>query len=82
MIEQIVIGICGASSIWLSQSANPKTQRYACIFGLSAQPFWFYATYHAQQWGMLALCIFYAIAWARGIFNHWIKPAKCGGGSE
>ena len=44
-------------------------------FGLASQPFFFYATWTAGQYGMLALTALYAIGWATGIYNHWIRPA-------
>jgi hypothetical protein len=75
MIAQTVIGICGVASVWLSQSPDVRRQKYACIYGMAAQPFWFYATWQAQQWGIFILCFFYAAAWMRGLWNHWLEPA-------
>ena len=42
-------------------------------FGLAGQPFWFYTTWQAEQWGIFILSFFYAGAWAKGIYNYWIK---------
>lgn len=72
IIDQIVIAVCGTSSAWLSQSPNRKTQRYGCLFGLFAQPFWMYATFTAGQWGIFALSFLYTAAWARGVKTYWI----------
>ena len=74
MIEQIGIAICGVSAVFLSQDARESWRRWACIFGLVGQPFWFYATYRAEQWGIFLLCFVYAYSWARGIRTYWIKP--------
>lgn len=76
MIEQIVIAICGLSSVYLSQDRDPRRQRFACLFGLCAQPFWFYACWKAQQWGIVALAFVYTAGWARGVWNFWIKPGR------
>ena len=38
------------------------------------QPFWFYATWKAGQWGIFALCTLYTYAWARGVWTHWLSP--------
>ncbi len=76
MIEQVAIGILGISSVWLSQERELRLRRYACLCGLTAQPFWFYATYKANQYGMMFLCIVYTIAWSRGIYNNWIKAVQ------
>jgi hypothetical protein len=73
MIEQIAIAACGIASIYASQDRRLSVQRYACLFGLAAQPFWFYATFRAGQWGIFALSIVYALGWARGVLNFWVR---------
>lgn len=72
MIEQIGIAVFGLVAVFLSQDSRESWRRFACIFGLAGQPFWFYATYQAEQWGIFALCFFYAYSWARGIRTYWI----------
>lgn len=74
MIEQLVIAVCGMSSVWLSQDRRRSWQRFACLFGIVAQPFWMYATWHASQWGIFALSFVYAAGWARGVWNFWLRP--------
>lgn len=76
MIDQIVIGVCGLSSVFLSQSASNNLQRYACLFGIVAQPFWFYSAYTAEQWGILVLAFIYTAGWSQGVYNFWIKPRR------
>lgn len=75
MIEQAVIAICGIASVWLSQDVRRSWQRWACIFGIVAQPFWLYATWSAGQWGIFALTFVYAAGWARGVRNFWLRAA-------
>lgn len=75
MIEQILIAVLGVVAIWCSQCDAPYN-RYACLFGMAGQPFWFIATYQAEQWGIFILAIFYTVAWAKGINKHWIGRAK------
>lgn len=72
-MEQIGIAFTGAVAVFLSQDSRETWRRWACIFGMAGQPFWFYATFKAEQWGMFALCVLYAAAWARGINTHWLK---------
>lgn len=75
MIEQIAIALLGVTAVWLSQDARESRRRWASVFGLLGQPFWFYATWKAQQWGIVALCFVYAWAWFRGFRLHWLsKP--------
>ncbi len=72
-MEQIIIGLTGVTAIFLTQSTKQEFRKYAPIFGLIGQPFWFYSAYTSEQWGIFVLCIFYTFAWAKGIFNFWIK---------
>lgn len=74
MMAQISIGLLGVVAAFLSQDELAARRRYACLFGLAAQPFWFYATWKAQQYGIFALSFFYAASWLRGFINHWVRP--------
>jgi hypothetical protein len=74
MIDQIGIALTGVTAIFLTQSKNEWLRRYACLFGMAGQPFWFYAAFTAEQWGILALNFLYAAAWAKGIWQHWVVP--------
>jgi hypothetical protein len=74
MIEQSIIAICGLASVFLSQDRRVAWQRWACIFGIVAQPFWMYACWKAEQWGIFILSFVYAAGWVRGVFNFWIRP--------
>ena len=71
-MEQLAIAFTGVIAIWLSQDCCPKRRRYACLFGLAGQPFWFYSAWQAEQWGIFALCLFYAWAWFKGVRTHWL----------
>jgi len=71
MIDQIAIGLFSVTAVFLSQDRRAHVRRYACLFGLAAQPFWFYATYIAGQWGIFALSFLYTLSWLRGFRVHW-----------
>jgi nicotinamide riboside transporter PnuC len=73
MNEQWGIALFGVIAITLSQDRNPERQRYACLFGLAGQPFWFYAAWTSQQWGIGLLTLLYTLAWSRGVWTQWIK---------
>lgn len=75
MIEQAVIAICGVASIFLSQAPTAGQRRWAPVIGLIAQPFWLFASWRAEQWGIVALTFFYAAGWLRGIRTYWL-PRK------
>jgi hypothetical protein len=72
-MEQIAIALTGAVAIWLSQQSNDRLKKYACLLGIIGQPFWFYATFKAEQWGIFALSFFYTYSWFVGFKNNWMK---------
>ncbi len=72
-MNQLMIGITGVVAIYLSQHKSDNIRKYACLFGLAGQPFWFYSAYKADQWGIFILCIMYTISWITGIKNNWFN---------
>jgi len=72
-MEQIAIAFTGVVAIWLTQQGKESWKKYACLFGLAGQPFWFYSSYTFEQWGILALCIFYTYSWCLGVKNNWFN---------
>jgi len=72
-LEQLGIAIFGVAAIRLSQDHRDRVRRWACICGLCAQPFWFYTTWKAGQWGIFALCFLYSWAWIKGVRTYWLK---------
>lgn len=73
-LDQLAIAFTGVIAIWLTQDARAHWRRWACVFGMCAQPFWFYATWRAGQWGIFALSFLYTYAWWRGLWSQWLKP--------
>jgi hypothetical protein len=78
VIDQLAIGLCGVAAVFLSQDKRESRRRYACLFGLASQPFWLYTTWHAQQYGIFALCFLYMFSWMRGFYGHWIVRSNAG----
>jgi len=74
-MEQIAIALTGVVAIWLSQDKRERWRKWACIFGLVGQPFWFYSAYTAEQWGIFILCGFYTSAWLKGFRTNWMSAA-------
>lgn len=73
MIEQIFIAVTELIAVFLIQSKNENHAKWASVFGLLGQPFWFYASYKANQFGQFSLCFFFTAAWAKSYYEHWIK---------
>ena len=74
-VDQGLILVCGALAAWLSQDLSQARARWACVFGLASQPFFLAATWQAGQLGMFALAMLYTVAWARGAWSYWLRPA-------
>ena len=72
-LAQLGIAVFGVAAIRLSQHHRDGVRRWACICGLLAQPFWFYATATAGQWGIFALCFLYTWAWFKGLRTYWMR---------
>jgi len=75
VIDQIVIALTGVPAVFLTQSKSEKLRKCACLFGACGQPFWIYAAWTAEQWGILALTSLYTFAWFKGVWQHWLLPA-------
>lgn len=66
-MEQLAIAITGCVAIWLANDQRQPWRKWASVFGLVGQPFWFYSAFIAEQWGILALSFVYTAAWVRGL---------------
>lgn len=73
IIVQVFIAILGVTGIYLANDHRPHLRRYACLFGLAAQPFWFVSSWMTEQWGIFGLCFLYTWAWFKGFRNQWLK---------
>jgi hypothetical protein len=71
MIVQIFIAVTELIAIFLIQSKKESHRKFAPIFGLLGQPFWFYSSYEANQWGAFVLCFFFTAAWIKGLKDYW-----------
>lgn len=81
MIAQIFIAVFGVAAVWLSQDTRRSVQRWASVFGLASQPFWYCAAIETQQWGILFLSVVYTVAWCKGFYTFWFfdeeYPKEC-----
>jgi hypothetical protein len=71
---QLGIATLGVTAVYLSQDTRASHRRWSSAAGLAGQPFWFFETITARQWGMVALCCLYTMVWARGFWSFWIAP--------
>lgn len=78
-ITQPAIALLSSVAVWLTQMHSRKAQRIAPILGMLSQPFWFYAAWSSEQWGVFVACVVCALAWAKGLWVHWIAPRPSSG---
>lgn len=71
MIVQSAIVIFSCISITLFSSKT--LYKWGFVAGILGQPFWVYATFTTEQWGMLLVAVWFSISHLRGIFNHIVK---------
>lgn len=51
-------------------SGGPWPKWGACL-NLGSQPFWLYAAFGAQQWGIFTVSLFWTAAWAVIAWKEW-----------
>lgn len=72
IIGQSGIVFFGATAIFLvGLKENNKWQRWGYVCGLCAQPFWYYTTWKAEQYGIFGMSVFYSYSWFNGFKNRW-----------
>jgi len=54
MIEQVFIAVTELIAVGLLQAKTRQYKKWASIFGLLGQPFWFYTSYQQEQWGVFS----------------------------
>jgi hypothetical protein len=70
--DQIGIACTGAIAVYLTQQKREHWKRYACLFGMAGQPFWFYCAWKSGQVGVFIVSFMYTYSWWIGIRNHWL----------
>jgi len=76
MIQAAILILSGLA-IWLVTHKSASIRRWGYLAGLAGQPLWLITTYQHEQWGLVALSVWYTVAWGRGVFNFWIKRLGC-----
>lgn len=76
MLDQMLIAVTTIPAVFLSQSSRVGLQRWACLFGLAGEPFWFYSSYQTQSWGVFAVAIAVTFGWLMGFRNFWLRGSR------
>ena len=68
---QIAIAVLSCFAIWLLAKKRRSVQRWGYVTGLASEPFWIYASFTADQWGILLVSLWWTVCYLVGIWNHW-----------
>jgi hypothetical protein len=74
VISQAFLLAFSLTGVYFSASKHHRDLRWASVFGLLAQPFWFYQTYTHGQWGIFALSFAFTALYLKGFYIYWLKP--------
>lgn len=69
MISQTFLAVLSLTAVFLLTSK--PSNRWGHVVGLASQPFWLYASFSAEQWGIFICAIAYTVMWIRGIKNNF-----------
>jgi hypothetical protein len=72
----IVISVLSLASISLAYYKAKDLRRFACLFGLAAQPFWIAHVVMSEAWGILPLTPAYTVLYLVAIKQHWLAPTE------
>lgn len=74
MIEQVFIAVTELIAVGLLQAKTRQYRKWASIFGLLGQPFWFYTSYQQEQWGVFMVCFCFLALWIKSFKDNWLTP--------
>lgn len=74
--DQYILSLLGVTALLLSQSADYACRKWAPIFGLAAQPLWFWTSWVHGQMGVVILTIFYTAVWCKGVHTYWLRGGE------
>lgn len=72
---QFVIFASSVTAVFLLTS-KPSLARWGSLVGLVGQPFWIYVTWRAQAWGIVAVSLWFAICYGRGVWRGFLSSTR------
>jgi hypothetical protein len=76
VFAQIIIASTEVTAMLLLSSKKQSIRKYAAIFGLIGQPFWFYSSYQAGQFGAFFLCFVFSAIWLKNLYSDYFMTTK------
>lgn len=71
---QTLIAALTIPALFLVAQHSFYRRRWGFLLGISAQPFWLYATFSPDTYGMFVVSVFTTGTWFLGVWNHWLHP--------
>jgi hypothetical protein len=68
--DQWAIAVTGSLSSWMIHDDRKSWRLWACIFAIVGQPFWFWAAWTANQWGIFVMDVVYSLGWLKGFLKN------------
>lgn len=73
-MTQVFLAILSLTAVLCTQDRNATVRKWGPVFGLCSQPFWLYAAWTSQQWGIFVISFVYTAIWCMGVWRQWIRP--------
>lgn len=73
-MNQLMIFVCSVTAVGLVTNGRRWGQKWGSLVGLAGQPFWFWDTWHAQQWGMFGGTILFTLLYLRAFIREIRTP--------
>lgn len=71
-INQFMLASLTGLALYLL-SRRDKYKKWGYVVGLASQPFWFYSSIVAMQWGIILLNLWITYCWLNGIYNYFFS---------
>lgn len=73
VVLQVGLASLSLTATWLSLRKSTVMRRYACFFGMAAQPFWICSSLAAHQYGVLLATAAYSAMWVHNFYSTWVR---------
>ena len=70
-LVQAAILILSGVTAWLLASKHARVRRWGYVVGIVGEPFWLYASWVTNQWGVVLLALWWTAQYIRGAINNW-----------
>jgi hypothetical protein len=69
----VQVAIMFFSCLSISFFSSKRHGKWGFVSGIIGQPFWFYATWTGEQWGMFVVSLYFMAMHLKGFYYHFWK---------